>query len=959
MFKKFLSILLVLCMVCAFVPASIASAAEQENKDVKIVYSLETSDIAINTKLNTVTDYSQTGGFWKYGSASPDSATFNDGSSYASWATTNVAATSAAFYGAMQIVCREKSWYALKFYVPAAGTYDVTLNSQNNNTAKAGCHFAYTILPGRKTDSEITAVMNNVVWNADTSTLSGDALGHINCDNSDGVKSWTSGSSYTFEEAGEYFLVVKNVVHGTGSSSASSVNNHYIYIQNFILQEGEGTVSLPMGTTSLTKTEFADASETATALTSDLLGSADGAEYTAGTVTYASSDASVVSVSGTTIRPVGDGTAEVYAIVDGYPLPGVEVTVDLPDAPNKDVKIVYSLETSNVATNTKLNTVTDYSQTGGFWKYGSASPDSATFNDGSSYASWATTNVAATSAAFYGAMQIVCREKSWYALKFYVPAAGTYDVTLNSQNNNTAKAGCHFAYTILPGRKTDSEITAVMNNVVWNADTSTLSGDALGHINCDNSDGVKSWTSGSSYTFEEAGEYFLVVKNVVHGTGSSSASSVNNHYIYIQNFILQEGEGTVSLPMGTTSLTKTEFADASETATALTSDLLGSADGAEYTAGTVTYASSDTSVVSVSGTTIRPVGDGRAEVYAVVDGYPLPGVTVTAKKYADAPNTSSLFVSSNDTDVVANSALSVTIGSADAVSGGLVSSVARGKSVTVSAPEVSGNYRFKHWLGTAGIASFDAKYTFDMYTNKALLAVYEEIPAEGKATVTFYKPNKEVVASKVVDKETTFGAVKPATVPSLIGFEEFIGWFLGEDKEAEDSYVIENDTEVVALFDGEVPVSGITVDGSPVGDMSYGEAETVTSHNASFSYWKRGDKIVSYNKSYTFYAWQNNASITSVNNGAVEAEPVAVLDEFGDGYMLEYEIPEGCTRLEVGIIFGDRASISVDSCFAKAVSQKTDTRGFFTVSADDDLTVAKGYVIYRDLQGAVKVVYSK
>ena len=957
MTKKILSVLLALCIICTLLPATFASAAEQENKDVKIVYSLGTSNVANNAKLNTVTDYSQTGGFWKYGSASPDSATFNDGSAYASWATTNVAAGSAAFYGNMQIICREKSWYALKFYVPAAGTYGVTLNSYNSNTAKSGCHFAYAILPGSKTDSEITAVMNDVVWDADASTLSGDALGHINCDNSGGVKNWTSGSSYTFEEAGEYFLVVKNVAHGTGSSSASSVVNHYIYIQNFILQEGEGTVSLPMGTTSLTKTEFTATSETATASVSDLLGSADGAEYTADTITYASSDTSVVSVSGTTIRPVGDGTAEVYAIVDGYPLHGVEVNVDLPDAPNKDVKIVYSLGTSNVANNAKLNTVTDYSQTGGFWKYGSASPDSATFNDGSAYASWATTNVAAGSAAFYGNMQIICREKSWYALKFYVPAAGTYGVTLNSYNSNTAKSGCHFAYAILPGSKTDSEITAVMNDVVWDADASTLSGDALGHINCDNSGGVKNWTSGSSYTFEEAGEYFLVVKNVAHGTGSSSASSVVNHYIYIQNFILQEGEGTVSLPMGTTSLTKTEFTATSETATASVSDLLGSADGAEYTADTITYASSDTSVVSVSGTTIRPVGDGTAEVYAIVDGYPILGTTVAVEKYADAPTAASLYVSSNDTTAVANSALSVTIGNAAAINGGMVSSVARGTSVTVSAPEESGEYRFKYWLGTAGVASFDAEYTFNMYTNKALLAVYEEIPGEDEVTVTFYKPNKEVVEAKVVEKGTSFGDIKPAD-PSLTGYENFLGWYLGEDMEAEDSYTIEKDTDVIALFDGAVAVTGISVDGEAVGEMEYDEEMTITSDSASFSYWKRGSDIVSYNKAYTFYAWKSGAVFTSVNNGAVAAEPVVVLDTYGDDYMLEYEVPAGSTRLEVGIIFGDRADITVDSCFAKAVSQKSDAHGFFTASTDD-FDYAKGYVIYRDAEGAVKVACSK
>ena len=71
-----------------------------------------------------------------------------------------------------------------------------------------------------------------------------------------------------------------------------------------------------------------------------------------------------------------------------------------------------------------------------------------------------------------------------------------------------------------------------------------------------------------------------------------------------------------------------------------------------------------------------------------------------------------------------------------------------------------------------------------MYTNKALLAVYEEIPAENEATVTFYKPNKEVVASTVVDKGANFGETKPATTPSIVGFTNFIGWYLEEGKVA-------------------------------------------------------------------------------------------------------------------------------------------------------------------------------
>ncbi len=966
MFKKFLSVLLVLCMVCAFLPASIASAANS-NAKVYLNYVIQGStstsyynkvcasyfgqSTATQLKLDTFTDYTKSAGFWRWADVQG----------------TSIGAASMTSYGSFELQAAQGEWTALEIFVPVAGSYDVVFTTRADVTAKKGCRFAYTILPADKTADEITEHLSSVTWDASTETLNGadKVFGQVNCDTADYAASENvtdTENEVNFPTAGKYLVVMKNIEAGT-----NNVKNNAIILKQLEIKNGTGTSSAgvhpPMGATNLTQTKFTAANETATASVSALYKSnARGAYPASNDVTYVSSNEAVVKVSETTVTPVGNGTAEVYAVVDGYPITGVEVSVNLPvvTAPNKDVYLKYSIQSDGAygtniaatyfgtaaATRKKLNTFTDYSATNGVWRWADVQNTSIA-------------NAAQTNGSFF---ELQAQQGGWTALAINVPAEGDYTATLTSHVGKSSPKGCRFAYTILPASMTEAEITEYLSTVTWTATdskTGTLNGadKVFGQINCDLSD-YDGENASNAPTFAvnipEAGEYLLVLKNIEAGTNSSL-----NNAIVLTSLELKNGNANKYLPFGYTKLSDTEML-ANETATVSVSDLYESniKTGKVYTSSSVSYESSDEDVVTVSGTTVTAVGEGTAEVYAVVDGYPLPGVEVSVEKYADAPSSVSLYVASKDNEVLSNSDIEVTIGSSPAIEGGMISSVSRGKTVTVSAPETAGNYRFKHWLGTAGIASFDAEYTFNMYTNKALLAVYEEIPAETKATVTFYKENRELVSSLVVDKGEIFGDIKPEN-PSLFGYTEFLGWFLGEDKEAEDAYVIEKDTEVVALFDGEVPVSGITVDGSPVGDMSYGEAETVTSHNASFSYWKRGDKIVSYNKSYTFYAWQNNASITSVNNGAVEAEPVAVLDKFEDGYMLEYEIPEGCTRLEVGIIFGDRASISVDSCFAKAVSQKTDTRGFFTVSADDDLTVAKGYVIYRDLQGAVKVVYSK
>ena len=212
-----------------------------------------------------------------------------------------------------------------------------------------------------------------------------------------------------------------------------------------------------------------------------------------------------------------------------------------------------------------------------------------------------------------------------------------------------------------------------------------------------------------------------------------------------------------------------------------------------------------------------------------------------------------------------------------------------------------------------------------------------------------------------------FSAAKPETNDiSLVGYNTFLGWALGEDENeqpimVEDSYEITGDLGVVAVFDGKKTVKNFKVGSDEAADVSYGQEFNEHSIGGdNFSYWKRNDHIVSYNKTYTFYAWQDNAEINSVVSGYEEAKPVAILEKYDtDNWMFEYEIPANCTRLEAGIIFGNSNDITIDSCYARAVSRRgaEDKHGQFTASSD--YSYAKGYIIFKDSNNKTCVVYSE
>ena len=273
------------------------------------------------------------------------------------------------------------------------------------------------------------------------------------------------------------------------------------------------------------------------------------------------------------------------------------------------------------ATRAKLNTFTDYAKTCGFWRWADV--------QGTSLGASSQTN-----GSFF---ELRAAQGEWTALEINVPVAGTYNVELVSYASKSAPKGCRFAYVILPASYTASQVTEHISEVSWNKTTNMLEGadKVFGQINCDTAD----YTASTSNTdieqnvnFPTAGKYLVVFKNIENGT-----NGVINNAIVFTSVELKNGSANTYAPMGTTILTKTNFEEVGETAVASASAVYKSDARNEYTASAVTYVSSDERVVSVSGTDVTAVGYGRATVTAIVDGYPLVPVEVTAYKNGEPP----------------------------------------------------------------------------------------------------------------------------------------------------------------------------------------------------------------------------------------------------------------------------------------------------------------------------------
>ncbi|MBQ9985208.1 MAG: S8 family serine peptidase, partial [Oscillospiraceae bacterium] len=282
-------------------------------------------------------------------------------------------------------------------------------------------------------------------------------------------------------------------------------------------------------------------------------------------------------------------------------------------------------------------------------------------------------------------------------------------------------------------------------------------------------------------------------------------------------------------------------------------------------------------------------------------------------------------------------------------------------------------YKFAYWANGNGThVSGEATYTFTATSNFTLRAVYDKVSAgEGEApaekTVEFWNGNGVLLGAKSVNSE---GKVNSENIPQndakMTGYV-FSGWLDDEKNEFSAESVLEkNLTRVVAQFKDTAEQYSITFD--DVADKTesgvYGKKVTYTASGTGFDYWVLGEKVFSYTPSLEVALWGTDKKLTAVyDKENVIAKPTVVLDKGADtADFLIYSVPNGYTIVDAGIVFGKTGEKPRIASFRSKASVKELPKksfGQFTsLPGDPSHTVARGYLIFRDPDNVIRVIYS-
>lgn len=287
----------------------------------------------------------------------------------------------------------------------------------------------------------------------------------------------------------------------------------------------------------------------------------------------------------------------------------------------------------------------------------------------------------------------------------------------------------------------------------------------------------------------------------------------------------------------------------------------------------------------------------------------------------------------------------------DTTDGFATGELATGTTLTATAEDNVPGYKFRYWvLGSAATGRYyssDNIVTVNPYANIALTAIYTEVEEETEY-LDFFNWNGDYVDSKAIaDEKVT--ALPTAT---LTGYA-FAHWLL-EDNETE---LTSENYAAIAIPDGVskamaqyTALNGYDSSNKPKGTSSTG--------------WTRDGKLVTYSETYEFFTWLNEVGEIKAYDKMVEDQiPLVVLEEKNGVYMIEYD-KGGYTIVEAGILFGSDADVDVKSAYSKATVKRILPHGQFTAAPIANATAslqsnARGYVMYRDKEDNIKVVYSK
>lgn len=274
-----------------------------------------------------------------------------------------------------------------------------------------------------------------------------------------------------------------------------------------------------------------------------------------------------------------------------------------------------------------------------------------------------------------------------------------------------------------------------------------------------------------------------------------------------------------------------------------------------------------------------------------------------------------------------------------------IKTAARGNKISLSAEEKEG-YTFRAWVrGSADNGTWvsaDPEYSFTAMTNTMLTAVYTKNSENGDdKVVEYYNENGAYIATQPTSEAAP-------TPEKLVGYN-FDAWYVNDETKLDLNTIAETLTRAVAKHTVENTTYTVTYNGKS-DEYKYNDEITLTASEEVC--WLRDGKAVDFGTTYTFYVWDDTTVTTSSGDNA----PKVMLDKAkSSSRMIEYDEGNG-DIIEAGIIFGETASITVDSCSEKMISQKNSAHGQFT--ATSDYSVARGYIIYKNVNGGLAISYA-
>ncbi|MBQ9984993.1 MAG: Ig-like domain-containing protein, partial [Oscillospiraceae bacterium] len=551
--KRIISLAIILVMMISMLP-TVSVGAALEPSGVKVTYNVAVSSVASGATMENVT-YTDTNGFWKFeGKHGTATVTRNSG------------------YG-VQVAPNLNAWWAIRIYVPASGSYNLKFNhGKVSNGGVASIYFGAA-------DSGASAIAG------------GTSIGTV-CFYGTGTKNNEStAGSVDVSEPGEYIIVLKATGAGDGAGTGTGRRQYF----DKIILEG-GNALAPMSATLKNAAVELSAGESAAAEV-DKIYMSDGSEYsgamTLGTPVSGNESVAKGEANGK-VKGVSEGetTVSIPVMVNGITVKAEMAVKVVGAAVPEGIKAIYSMAVSSVESGATMENIT-FADTNGFWqfeeKYGTivVNRDS---NNG---------------------VQGRPNANAWWALRMYIPKAGTYSVKFN----RTLTTNGGFAHLYFGAAEEGATAIAAKQPFgdiyFYGASTTRGISDPVGTVEV-----------------EEPGEYIMVLKCPTTAEYTEAGLNSGSRRQYFKEIILEGGED-IAIISAMPEVALAEITQDEKTTIALGKVYMS--DGSEYkgTAAVGQALSEDENIARVDANgTVTGINVGETVIKLPVT---VDGVTVYAK----------------------------------------------------------------------------------------------------------------------------------------------------------------------------------------------------------------------------------------------------------------------------------------------------------------------------------------